>query len=264
MDNTYWLQQTTSKKLFEDIHWSSPLQRNMAGKLVIIGGNVAGFSSVAQAYSRASNSGAGTIRALLPDVLSKTLKAIMPESEFSPTTKSGGFATRSMAQWSDLGNWSDWLIISGDLGRNSETSILLEQFIDKNQYSITLMGDSVDLILASPLLILDKPKLIIALNQMQLQRLLVAIRFPVAAKSTMNLKQAIDLLHSLTLNYQFSVITEHENQILISKNGQVSSSLIKTPTNLNLVATSATVWNMQQPNKPFEAMTAGAYQALYE
>lgn len=264
MDNTYWLQQTNTKKLFVEVHWSSPLQRNMAGKLAIIGGNVAGFSSVAQAYTSASNSGAGTIRTLLPDALSKTLKAIMPESEFSPATKSGGFATQSMAQWSDLGDWSDWLIISGDLGRNSETSILLEQFIDKNQYSITLMGDSVDLIIASPLLILNKSKLIVALSLIQLQRLLVAIRYPTAIKSTMSLKQAIDLLHSLTLNYQFSVITIHEDQILVAKNGQVSSSLIKTPTNLNPVATSATVWNMQQTNKPFEAMTAGIYQALYE
>ena len=263
MDNTYWHRQTADQQLFSDIHWSSPQQRSRAGKLAIIGGNVHGFKSVALSYTNAEKSGAGTIRTLLPDSLAKTLRRVWPDSEFGPSTRSGGFASRALSEWLSISACADWVILAGDFGHNSETDILIEQFLTKQPIPITLVGDAIDLMLSSPLTILNNDHLIIAPDFAQLQRLLIAIRFPTAAKSSMTFNQLIELLHSLTLSYHLSLAYIHENQVMVVNSGSVSSTLADGPTDLTAAATAASVWRMQQSGKPFEAMTAGIYQLLF-
>ena len=45
MNHDYWHKQTSSKPLFPELIWSRPENRQLAGKLLIIGGNLHGFAT---------------------------------------------------------------------------------------------------------------------------------------------------------------------------------------------------------------------------
>jgi len=261
MDNTYWHQQSKSQALYPDIKWSQPEHRKLAGKLAIIGGNSHGFSSVSSSFAKAQAAGIGTIRTLLPDSLAKNLKHIWPESEFAASNKSGGFSSKALDDWLDLELWADATLISGDLSQNSETAILLEKFMTKNIHPLTLVGDSLSLAAISPLSIINHNQLLIAPSLSQLQKLLIAIRYPTALKSTISLNQLVELLHSLTYSYDLAINLTHQDQIFVAYKGEVST----TPTNNKVIdilniATASTVWRLQQPAKVFQAMTTAIYE----
>ena len=260
MDNTYWFQQNLNKPLFENVVWSRPEQRSLAGKLAIIGGNAHGFASLSEAYAAANQAGIGAVRLVLPNNLSKTIGHIIPESEFAPDNKSGGFGLKALDLWLALANWGDACLLSGDLGKSSETEILVERFLEKNSLFVTLTGDALDLAITAPLLLLEHKQLLLAPTFQQFQRLLTAIRYPSALTSSLTLYQLVDLMHSLTLNYNFAIMFAHDNQIMLAYKGQVSS----TPTSSSVLraAVYASVWRLQQPTKPFEAMTSGIYAYL--
>ena len=259
MEDTYWLPQTVDKALFDDILWSKPEQKNQAGKLALIGGNSHGFNSVSEAYNSAVKAGVGVIRTFLPDSLSKTVSWIWPECEYSPSTKIGSFSSKSLNDWLALSDWADGVLISGDLTHNSETAILLERYLINSAVQLTLSGDAVDIINESPQQILDKNNLTLACEIAQLQKLLIGIRYPTAVKSTMALRQLVDLLHSLTLNYPFAVITTHDGQAYVALAGKVSTTPIKTAS-VCQAAAAATVWSLQHPAKKFDALTTAMFE----
>lgn len=262
MDNTYWQQQQTNQALFDDLLWSKPEQKSAAGKLAIIGGNIHGFNSVSAIYNAAIKSGIGTVRTLLPDSLSKTVRKIWPECEFGPSTKSGSFSTKALDEWLAMSQWADGTIISGDIGHNSETTILLEKFIDLNKQQLTLVGDSVSVLTATPINLLENEHILLVVDLSQLQKLLIAIRYPTAVKSTMTIYQITELLHSLTFGYSCAIGLMFEQYILLSINGQVSSTPItKAITVLDLAAVGS-VWRLQQPAKAYESITTGIYDLL--
>ena len=259
MEDTYWLPQTKGKALFDDLLWSKPEQRRLAGKLAVIGGNSHGFNSVSDCFVAASKAGAGVIRTLLPDSLSRSVSKIWPESEFAPSTKIGSFSSKALNDWLSLSDWADGILISGDLTHNSETAILLERYLEKSTANLTLVGDAIDIVNSTPALILERHNLFLGCEISQLQKLLIGIRFPMAAKSDMALRQLVDLMHSVTLSYSFGLITVHDNQAYASLGGRVSTTPLPNVSACQAAASSA-VWIMQQPSRPFEAMTTALFE----
>jgi NAD(P)H-hydrate repair Nnr-like enzyme with NAD(P)H-hydrate dehydratase domain len=262
MENTFWHQQANNKPLYPDILWNQPEFKSLAGKLGIIGGSLQGFNSVSTAYDKAVKAGIGVARTILPNSLAKTIGPIWQECEFAPSTKSGGFSSKAINEWLNLTLWADGILISGELSRNSETSILLERFVTENKTQLTLAGDSLTLLIDTPNELINNKLLTIAIDLNQLQHLLTTIRYPTAIKSTMNLYQIVNLLHSFTYGYGLAVILIHEEQIILSHKGQVATMLNTKNIDSLTVATTCSVWRLQQPNKPFEAMATGIYYLL--
>lgn len=260
MENTYWHKQTSTQALYDDMLWNKPQQRNLAGKLAIIGGNAQGFNSVSLGYNFAQKAGIGINRTLMPDSLKKVIGKSWPECEFSLSTKSGGFSSRSLADWLSISEWADGVLLSGDLGQNSETSILLEHYIHQYNGKLNLTGDSVNIALGSPLQLLEKNTLTLTVDLSQLQKFVTAIRFPSAIKSSMSLIQLVDLLHSLSQSYDISLITLYEGQAIVADQGQISSTAIPANTTALQLAAVASVWQLQQPTKIFEAMTTAMFE----
>ncbi len=252
------LQQTIGKPLFPNVLWSQPEHRSSAGKLAIVGGNSGGFNSVSETYAAAKVSGAGTIRVLLPSVLKKTLDKIWPDCEFAPSTKSGSFAAGALSEWMEFSLWSDSVIISGDLGKNSETAIILERFLNEYQGPVTLAKDSLASAINVPSQILEHHDLTLVLDRSVLGRLLKEIRYPMAMSSSQNIYQFADLLHSLSQSYPWAIVTEYEQLIFVAYEGDVSSTP-KANHSLIAAGTAGVVWRMQQPGKPFAALTSGIY-----
>lgn len=253
----YWHKQTGDKPLFPDLLWSRPENKAHAGKLLIIGGNPHSFAAVAEAYTEATKSGIGVARVLLPDSLQKTVGKVLPEGEYAPSTPSGSFSQKALAELLAMSQWADSVLLAGDLGRNSETAILLEKFAEKYSGQLTITKDAVDYFKNLPQ-ILDRPETTLVLSLAQLQKQATNAHYPQAVTLDMDFLRLVDWLHDFTSQQQAAIITKHLDNIFVAVNGQVSSTKLSEDQAIWRVRTAArsAVWWLQNPSKTFEALTA--------
>lgn len=260
MNNEYWVKQT-DKPLFPELEWSRPETKATSGKLVIIGGNSQGFAAPAEAYGLAEKAGIGSVRVLLPESLRKSVSKLFPEADYAPSTPSGSFATQALAELCDASLWADAVLFPGDMTRNSETTVLIENFFEKYDGQVTLTKDVADLFCQEPLAILHRPNTLLVIAMGQLRRLGSNARFPRAFTSEMGLVQLVENLHEFTKRFRLAIITKHQGHYIVALNGQVSTSKIKTdkPVWRLSAATAASVWWLQTPSKTFEALTTAVF-----
>jgi NAD(P)H-hydrate repair Nnr-like enzyme with NAD(P)H-hydrate dehydratase domain len=258
MEQPYW-QKQSDKPLFPELEWSRPENKNQAGKLLVIGGTEQGFAAPAEAYSLAVKAGIGSVSVLLPGSLRKTVGKIFPEAEFAPSTPSGSFGASAFAEFCDRSAWADAVLFPGDIGRNSETTALLENFLEHNTGQVTLSGDAAELFCIQPHALLQRPNTLLVLTVSQLQHLGSNARFARAFTSNMGVSPLAEALHEFTKRFTPYFMITYENTLVVAVNGQISSTLRNpTPTPLALAA-SATTWWLQNPTKPFEALTMCSY-----
>ncbi|HEY5442508.1 MAG TPA: hypothetical protein VIJ68_03150 [Candidatus Saccharimonadales bacterium] len=253
----YWHKQSAAQPLYPDLLWSRPENKARAGKLLIVGGNSHGFAAAGEAYAEAGKAGIGTARVLLPDSLQKTVGSVFEAGEYAPSTPSGSFAKRALAELLDLGTWADATLLAGDFGRNSETSILLEQFAAKYTGQLALTKDAVDYFVKAPNALLARPDTLLVLSFAQLQKIATNSRFSAAFTFKMDFLPLIETLHKFTQEHQTALIVKHLQTMFVAVNGQVSTTKLTEDIDIWRVKTAAhaTVWWLQNPSKPFEALT---------
>lgn len=253
----YWHKQTLDKPLFPDLIWSRPQNRTQAGKLLIVGGNAQGFAAVAEAYAEAEASGIGVARVLLPDVLQKTVGRAFQAGEYLPSTPSGSFASKALAELLDVASWADLVLIAGDLGRNSETAILLEQLLEKYSGQLVVTKDALDYFTKSSSNIIDRKNTVIVASFAQLQKIAVSSHFNLAFTFNMDFLRLVSHLHEFTLKHSVGIMVRHLNTIFVAHNGQVSTTKLDDDSPVWRVksASRASVWWLQTPNKTFDSLT---------
>ena len=256
-DYPYWQRQTVEKPLFQDLLWSRPENKRLAGKLLIIGGHAQSFAAAAESFATAEKAGAGSIRVLLPDYLHKTVPAALLPGEFAPSTPSGSFAKQALSLFLEHSAWADAVLVAGDLGHNSETAILLEAWLDKFTGPVTLTKDAVDYISAAPKSVIDRFNTTLVLSFAQLQKLGVSSKFTRAFTFDMGALKLVEMLHEFTQNHKVELVVKYLDQIIVAVNGQVSSTKLQKDLETWRVqsATYTSIWRMQNPSKPFEALT---------
>ena len=262
MERTYWHKQTAEEPLFPDLLWDKPENKALAGKLLIIGGNLHGFSAAASSYQFSQRAGAGSVRVLLPDALKKTVGKILEAGEYAPSTPSGSFARQALGTLLEHASWADGVLLAGDLGRNSETAVLVESFLQKYSGQVTLTKDAVDYVSSGVVGATIRPNTTFVTAMPQLQRLLTAVKWPKAVTLDMPLLNLVDILHELTTELPVCIVVKQLHNILVACGGQVSTSKQENDTESWRVqtATGAVVWWMQNPGKPFEAITTSLYE----
>ena len=247
----YW-QKQGKEALYGDLQWSRPVNKTSAGKLLIVGGNLHGFNVPAMAYSVALKAGAGTVRVVLPDALQKTISKIFAEAEYAPSTASGSLAAQAYASIVDLATWADALLLAGEFGRNSETSILIEKIVSELRLPMVVAGDILDELLSNKTA-LAKSNLVICPEFNQLQKMATNFKFTKPFTITMTLLKYVETLHEFSDSNKLTVLTSYSGSIFVAHEGRLSST--KTSIRLNDAATRASVWYMQNPQKKFEALT---------
>jgi len=262
MENTYWHKQTADKPLFPDLIWSRPETRQSAGKLLIIGGNIHSFAAVGNAYGEATKAGVGIARVILPDALQKTVSKLLPEAEFAPSTPSGSFGQAALAQLLEQARWANGVLLAGDLGRNSETAIVLEKFVDKYSGQLTITKDAVDYFTHAPQSILNRQDTTTVLSIAQLQQLAVSAKFDKAFTFNMDLLRLVDTLHEFSQKFALNIVIKHPDTVFVAVKGQVSTTKSSQSEEAWRLPTAAgtAVWWLQNPTKPFEALTTAANQ----
>ena len=257
MQPIYWHKQTKAEPLFGDMLWSRPENRQFAGKLLIVGGNAHGFAAPADAYGESVRAGIGTSRVLLPDVLQKTVGKVFEAGEFAPSNPSGGFAQNGLGELLAMAEWADGVLFAGDFGRNSETAILLEKFLEKYTGPLTITKDATDYFTSSPRQVIERTETTLVLSFAQLQKLAMNAKFTKAFTFDIDLLRLVDSLHEFTAQHAVNIVTKHLDTIFVAANGQVSSTKLEDDLAIwrVKVAAQTAVWWLQNTAKTFEALT---------
>lgn len=262
MENTYWQKQSKSEPLFPDLLWSRPENKRLAGKLLIIGGNKFNFSAPGQAYEASVKAGVGVAKVLMPDALKKTIGRVLENCEFAPTNKSGSFARSALDPWLEWAAWSDAVLLAGDVGRNSETAIVLEQFIQKYPGSLTITQDCLDQFTSNPDKLFRRPNTTIVASFAQLQKAWPHIieNGEEVIKYGLPLQKNIELIHDLSKKLPVSIVTKHNDEIIVAVNGEVSTTPNTETVWRVKTSASTSIWQLQNPNHPFQALTTALHE----
>ncbi|HSX30815.1 MAG TPA: hypothetical protein VLE99_02765 [Candidatus Saccharimonadales bacterium] len=265
MDN-YWYKQAGTP-LFPELEWSRPENKLQAGKLLIVGGNEHGFVEPAEAFSAAEKAGIGVSRMLLPDSLRQFIGKTFTAGELAPTTPSGSLGKQALNPLLANAAWADGVLLAGGIGRNSETTVLVETFLQKFSGKVTLVKDAADAACQHPTPLLQRKDTLLVLAMGQLRRLGIEAHLSRAFTSEVGLVQLVDMLHDFTSHYSLSIITKHQHNYIVAANGQVSTTPVSdeaSPIWRVTTAARASVWWLQNPTKPFGALTASVWNSAPE
>lgn len=256
--NSFWRTQSSTKPLFPDIEWNKPEQKAHAGKLTILGGNKLGFMAVSDAYGMAEKLGAGQIRAVLPDALKRSFPASITDALFIPSNVSGGFSRDAIPEIISAANWADVVLLVGDMGRNSETAMACEQLLDKFSGHLVVTRDAVELLKPVAERLVSREKTTLVLSFAQVQKLFQSVYYPKILSFSMQLMQFVDALHKFTITYPVTIVTFHQNQLVVAHGGDVVTQEFDEPMAIwrGLTATKAACYLLWTPTKPLEAITS--------
>lgn len=258
MEHTYWRRQTPTNPLFPDVEWSRPEQKTQAGKLAIIGGNKLGFASVGEAYNTATTLGAGQVRVILPEDLKRAIPAVITDTYFVPSNPSGGFSREALPELMAACAWADVCLLIGDSGRNSETAVAFETLLDQHSGHLVITRDAADLLRPVSDKLVDRPKTTLVLSFAQLQKLMQSVYYPKILSFSMQLMQLVETLHKFTITYPVTIVTFHQNQLLIAHGGEVVTQEFDDPMTIwrGTTATRAACYLLWSSDKPLEAISA--------
>lgn len=254
--SSFWQKQPSTKPLFPDIAWNKPEQRSRAGKLAIIGGNKLGFMAVSDAYSTATHLGAGQVRAILPDALKKAIPASITDAHFIPTNTSGGFSRDAIPDLIAAAEWANVVLMVGDMGRNSETAMACEQLLEKYTGHVVITRDTLELIRPLAQRVVERENTTLVLSFAQTQKLFQAVYYPRILSFSMQLMQYADALHKFTITYPVTLVTFHQDQLIVAHTGDVISQEFTEPMAIwrGLTAARASTYLLWNQTQPLEAI----------
>lgn len=253
--HSYWLKQSSTSPLFPDIAWSKPEQRAHAGKLAIIGGNKLGFVAIRDAYEVAHQLGVGHIRAILPDILKKTIPANAVDAVFLPSNQSGGFSREALPEFHAACEWADLCLLVGDAGRNSETAVAFESML-AGSGSLVVTRDAIDLLMPAMQRAVDRQKTTLVVSFAQLQKIFQSVYYPKILSFSMQLMQLVETLHKFTITYPVTIVTFHNSQLVVAHGGTVVTHEFNEPMAIwrGITAARASSYLLWSPDKPLEAI----------
>lgn len=256
-DLSYWHKQTTP--LYSDLIWNLPERKT--GNVALIGGNLNNFSSIIRLAEFMQQAlPFQTLTTILPDALRGKLPAL-PNLDFGISTSSGSFAKSALLQSAFA--TQDAILLAGDLSKNSETAIALSSMIKPDTTNlIVLTRDAVDLLAPEATNWLTRPQIFVVASMLQLQKLLRAIYYPRMLLLSQPLLPVLETLHKFTLTYPATLLTFHQNNIIVASQGEISTTALAdteySPIGLwsGQLAARVLALNLYNPHQNFAATTA--------
>ena len=161
-----------------------------------------------------------------------------------------------------LGEWAQSILLIGDAGRNSETAILYEEFINTYEGQLVVTRDAVDLLRNTSQTLLDRPNTLLVVSFAQLQKLFQSVYYPKVLTFSMQLSYFVEALHKFTITYPATIAVLHRDHFVIAHNGEVTSTTWENPMAIwrGTSAAKAAAWWLWNPGKPLEAVTTEILQ----
>jgi hypothetical protein len=262
MEAPFWNKQHNTP-LFPELEWNKPERRDQAGKMLIVGGTVHELSAPARAFEYVTKIGIGSAKVALPHKTKRLVGPTLPEAVFLPSTTSGEFSSETSRKLLEYALWADTVLFAGENGRNSQTTMLFEEFLRSYNGNVVITKDAIDILSNHPTALVSRDKTILVASFAQLQKLVQNFGFTSPLTFTMSLVQLVDFLHDFTAKHRLALITLHSNQLVAASNGRVSTTKLTFDTGslqwrLRLAALAAcfSTWN---PHQPFESITEAAF-----
>ena len=255
MDLSYWRKQDPKEPLFPDIIWSRPESSQNSGKLAIIGGHSHGFGAPGGAYTEALDAKIGVCKVLLPDAIKKTVKYMLPDADYGPSNPSGSFSKQALANLLDISAWSDGVLLAGDMGRNIETPILLENYVNKYSGLLMITQDAADYFRFFPQLLMNRLNTILVISLAQLQKIFINAPLMTPITYGMTQPQLAEALHQFTDKFPITIVVKHQELIFVAHAGQVvSTSNTNMPWRVRTAGKAIVYW-IQNPSQPLESIS---------
>lgn len=254
MDLSYWRKQDPKQPLFPDIIWSRPESKSNSGKLAVIGGHSHGFGAPGIAYTQALEARVGVCKVLLPDSVKKTVRHVLPDASFGPSNPSGSFSRTALDSFLEISYWSDAVLLAGDLGRNSETAVLLESYVQKYSGPLIITQDAADYFKSFPQLLMNRPNTTLVISLAQLQKIFINAPLITPITYGMTPLQLSEALHQFTLKHPITVVIKHEDSIFVAHGGEIVTTENKDMPWRVKTAGRASVFWLQNLTKPLESI----------
>ena len=205
---------------YEDLKWNVPERKQ--GIVNVIGGNAQRFrDEVKVAEFLSGTYPVETVRLILPDALKGKLPE-MPNFTFLPSSDSGSFVESQ--ELLDVFNAADYNLVLGDLSRNAVTGRAVASACRGAERMTLVTRDAVDLLADNmPERWLMNENIVVMASVTQLAKLLRAVYYPKMLLMSSSLMQVAEVLHKFTLSYPVGVVTLHNGQVLVSKDGMVKA-----------------------------------------
>lgn len=248
--HSYWHKQTFSNPLYPEIEWEKPERKDLAGKLLIIGGAQSTFHSVAEAYALAKTAEIGEAKAIIPESLRKITKNL-PDIAYAEANQSGSFSTKAKDQLLYSAQWSDGVLLCGDYGRSSDTAVALAYLLRSYLGLIALTKDTIDLLHYEIEFIANRQDTLLVCSFSQLQKIAKALEDTTPFRYSDNLVHIIEHLHNFSLEHNATIITKHLDYLIVAVKGEVITTERKDLSELwclELATISATLL-LQHKNK---------------
>ena len=250
----YW-KKLDNLKSYEDLKWNIPEQKS--GTISLIGGNLQNFSSIIRTAEFIQKTfPIAKLNIVLPDSLKSKLPPL-PDVIFTKSTESGSFAKSD--ELNDTLERTDFAILLGDLSKNSATEVAVAEAIKNSDTRILLTRDGIDLILTEMGEIIERDGLFILASMAQLQKLFRAVYYLKMLLLSMPLMPVVETLHKFTLSYKTTILTFHQEQIIVANNGNIVTVPIAatdyTPLSLwnGTLASKISIMNLYNPGKEIDA-----------
>ena len=263
MNNLNWQKQSKNKALFEDIIWSKPQNKLSAGKYLIIGGNVHELIKSAIIYDSFMKVGASNIRLAMPIAVRKLIKDRSLNIDFLPSTPSGSFSLQATAEILDLAKLSDIAIISSDISKNSETTLMQEHFINNYHKKVCLLSDNIAIFDQFEIDKIDYNEILLIGEVKHLQKLLIN-KFNVLIKESDELYLTVKALSDLTQKIPIKIVTLKNNMILVASAAKVCSTEVDRKINnwIEEICGPACFYLINNSD-PYKALCSAVYEFLY-
>lgn len=253
----YWQRQEYDEPLFKDILWSIPETKARKKKLVLVGGNAHSFMGVAKSYELINQAGIGDCRVVLPKRLERLVGANLPNAVYLENNESGGItkdATNTMLEYE---RWGDGVLLAGELGHSSETSLFVNKYIEKSQKPLILSGDTLESFYENPEQLFEREDTVIVADFRQLQKFAPKLGAETPLTSDMGLVKLVESLHELTAEREALIVTVYQESVIVAMYGEVTSTHYKTNADWQQEVTArAAVFFVQHEGKPFQAVTS--------
>ena len=208
------------KNPYEDLKWNIPERKQ--GIVNVIGGNGQRFrDEVKVAEFLGANYPLQEVKVVVPEALRGKLPDL-PNFVFLPAVESGSF--NESQELIDAFGTSDYNLVLGDLSKNAVTGKAIASACRSAEKMTLITRDAVDLLAEnSPERWLMNENIVVFASVMQLQKLLRAVYYPKMLLASQSLVQVSEVLHKFTLSYPVGVVTLHDGQILVVKDGTVKA-----------------------------------------
>ncbi len=204
----------------EELTWNIPEQKS--GIVNIVGGNSQSFKNeIKIAEYISENYPIEKLDVVLPNTLRNQLPQL-PNFTFLKSTDSGSFADEK--ELLEVFNSGDYNLLLGDISKNSITGKAIANACGKTKKPLLITRDAIDVFSDSiSETSLMNENIIVFASMMQLQKLFRAVYYPKMLLLSQSLMQVVENLHKFTLSYPISLVSLHNNQILIAKDGIVKA-----------------------------------------